>query len=103
MSEPIISVEDLSKRYLVGHREEHVGRHRYTALRDVLGRELRNFTRKAFDVMRGRQVVQGDTVEEFWALRGLRFEVQEGEVLGIIVRNGAAKSTLLKFLTHITD
>ena len=42
---------------------------RYTALRDVIAREARNFARKTADFFRGRQIVQGDEVEEFWALR----------------------------------
>lgn len=103
MPPPIISVENLSKRYLVGHRTERGGRHSYVALRDVLAQEMRNVGRKALDVMHGRQVVQGDTVEEFWALRDVCFEVQQGEVLGIIGRNGAGKSTLLKLLSRITE
>src|SRR6184192_1979559 len=100
---PVISVENLSKRYLVGHREERGGAYRYTALRDVLGREMRNMARKAADVVRGRQVVQGDSVEEYWALKDVSFEVNEGEVLGIIGKNSAGKSTLLKILSRITE
>src|SRR5579885_1220006 len=96
----VIRAEGLGKKYTIGHQSE---RERYTALRDVMARGARNLWRKTADLARGRGVVAGDRVEEFWALKDVSFEVRRGEVLGIIGRNGAAKSTLLKILSRITE
>jgi len=82
-----IVTERLSKQYRIGELQSTYG-----TLRDSLTAAARRLARRD----------HGVHYEEIWALRDVSFEVQEGEVLGVIGRNGAGKSTLLKILTRIT-
>jgi lipopolysaccharide transport system ATP-binding protein len=91
MSQLAIRAENLGKRYRIGQRE------RYVTLRDVLTNALTWPVR----LLRGRG--SNSTGPEYiWALREISFDVDEGDVVGIIGRNGSGKSTLLRILSRIT-
>lgn len=96
-----ISVSNLAKSYLVGHQS--ASSEGYTSLRDVMAKNTKNLFRKTYDMLQGRPIVDGDEVEEFWALKNIDFEIKQGDRVGIIGRNGAGKSTLLKILSRITE
>ena len=53
---------------------------------------------KEYAIKRVRREV---THEQFWALRNVSLELSRGEVFGIVGRNGAGKSTMLKVLAKV--
>ncbi len=90
---PIITVENLSKRYRLGGERKV-----YPTLRE----SLVETARKPLQILRGGAQNE-EKSNEFWALKDINFAVAPGEVVGIIGRNGAGKSTLLKILSRITE
>jgi len=101
MSRPIISINNLGKRYVLRHT---VGRERvYGTLGFSLRSSVSETLNSATRIFRSKPAEMRPKTSDFWALRDVGFDVERGKVVGLIGRNGAGKSTMLKILSRIVD
>ncbi|ULQ52435.1 ABC transporter ATP-binding protein [Flavihumibacter fluvii] len=87
MTDTVISISHVSKKYTLGEISS-----RY------FSRDFSLWMQRAFN-QSNEEKIEKTTL---WALKDVSFEVQRGEILGLIGSNGAGKSTLLKILSRIT-
>ena len=86
----IIKVHGVSKSYDISHQQKA----KYHTIKDDVVRLLK------------KPIGGGGSREDhetFWALKDVSFEVNQGEIFGVVGKNGSGKSTLLKILSRIVD
>lgn len=91
MNEPMIEVRNLSKSYVIGHKG---GIGSYKRLSETIVETIAHPVRTVREMRSEKEV--------FWAVKDVSFSVEKGEVVGLIGRNGAGKTTILKIISRIT-
>ncbi len=90
MRDIVIRAENLSKQYRIGEQA-------HNALRDVIAHSVKSL----FTQTTSRATTRSPST--IWALKDVSFEIEHGELVGLIGRNGSGKTTLLKILSRISS
>lgn len=95
----MIEAKNLSKKYLIYHELQSS----YSTIVETLSKGAKRLCQNLTKPFRKNPNPPTQACEEFWALKDINVEINQGDRIGIIGRNGAGKSTFLKILSRIVE